>query len=61
MTDTVAEPVNPPSSEVAVIVELPTARPETWPELLTVAIVGALDENLTPLLVAFAGSTFALT
>ncbi len=60
ITDMVAEPVNPPSSDVAVIIEFPTAKPETWPELLTDAIVEALDVNLTPLFVALEGSTFAL-
>ena len=55
------EPVNPPLCVVAVTVAEPTVTPVTTPEVLTVAIPGLLETQVTVLFVAFAGATVAVS
>jgi hypothetical protein len=56
LTVTNEDAVKPPSSVVTVIVAEPSARPETFPIALTVAIVVSLELHLTFLLLALEGA-----
>ena len=55
MIFTTMEAVNPPSSEVAVIVTVPSPTAVTTPFSSTVAMVSSLEDHVTFLFVVLAG------